>query len=61
MLYMLQTQSVRAGEYHGKTVHMPDLDQVLERAWKSGGCKKAVPGCHLSTWMALYLGRSIDH
>ena len=32
------------GEYHGSKKHEPDLDAVLERAWKHGLDKMMITG-----------------
>ena len=38
------TDAMYQGEYHGSKKHEPDLDAVLERAWKHGLDKMMITG-----------------
>ena len=38
------TDSMYQGEYHGSKKHQPDLDLVLDRAWKHGLDRMMVTG-----------------
>ena len=38
------TDAMYQGEYHGSKKHEPDLDAVLDRAWKNGLDKMMITG-----------------
>jgi len=55
------TDAMYQGEYHGSKKHEPDLDAVLERAWKHGLDKMMITGGSLDdAHKALEIARSHD-